>query len=336
MTQFSVSVHEYTSARPGGPAYPHPPPFVFNERQLVIAMVRAILTANPGKPARKLIAAITWPTLRFMLDWSAAPRFELSNVCSLGIRDFSLTSRIGELAQGVSYAYWHWARGYAWIADFAPWAAGSGMAPDFVMFDARTKDLALMEAKGTGSDCYKSPMYKALRQCKAGLKAGPFVRGYGSVLALDWSKNSTGCGTLHIRDPETSGSPSERTAYAVFRRSYASWFELSGDARMAAWCRSVPDDRELYREAPEPYADQSLVTNSVLPSLGFDLRKTRLFIVPAVLEALYSFQIFRQGAWLNELQKISSDKNVMRFPDGTVIAQEESVPPGPRLVVAST
>lgn len=331
MTQFSVPVHEYCSAKPGGPAYPHLPPFAFNDRQLVIGMVRATLTSNARKPARKLIAAVTWPTLRFMLDWSVVPRLELSSQCHLGVRDFSLTSRVGELAQGVSYVYWHWERGYSWIADFGPWAAGLkpaialSRAPDFVMLNARTGDLALMEAKGTGAACYKRPMYKALGQCKAGLKHSAFNRGFGSVLTLDQKRALTGRGELHIRDPEMDRYPADKTAYAVFKRSYASWFELAGDDQMAAWCRS-DNDAEPIRGIQAPgtvWAKQALVANSVLPSLGFDLRHTRFSLDPAVLEALGSFDAFRKRDWLKELTKGSTaQENMMRFPDGTRIVQE--------------
>ena len=332
MTQFVVAVHEYLSAKPTLSASPSLPPFTFNERQLVIAMVRAILTAKSGKPARKLVAAITWPTLRFMLDQSVAPRLEISSQCQLSVRDFSLTSRVGELAQGVAFAYWHWARGYHWISDFAPWAAGlkpklpPGKAPDFVMLHARSGDLAVMEAKGTGSHCHKAQIRKALAQCSAGLQHMAFDRGYGSVLTLDQRRTMSGCGALHICDPERPKEPSDETQYAVFRRSYASWFELAGDDQMAAWCRMDPAQSEYRSAAPSPQSlnrPRTLLPDAVLPGLGFDPRRTIFTLDFAPLAALRDFEVFRRRDWLQEMRWGQADsRESIHFPDGTAIVQE--------------
>jgi hypothetical protein len=104
------------------------------------------------------------------------------------------------------------------------------------MFNTKINDLAVMESKGTGSNCHKAAMGTALRQCKDAVAHPSFSRSYGSVLTLD-STNPAGVGTLHIRDPEGSAELSPELSYYVFRRSFASWFELTGDEELAYWCR---------------------------------------------------------------------------------------------------
>lgn len=111
MTQFSIPVIEYNCVRPGAVKTPAQP-FVINERQLVLAIVRSVLTVNSGRESRKYMAVIVKPTLRFLLDWNRAPDLSVSHHFHNVLRDFSATTRIGELAQGVSYAYWKWERGY--------------------------------------------------------------------------------------------------------------------------------------------------------------------------------------------------------------------------------
>ncbi|WP_139559714.1 hypothetical protein [Methylotetracoccus oryzae] len=188
------------------------------------------------------MAAIVKPTLKFLLDWNRAPDLSVSAHFLNVLRDFSATTRIGELAQGVSYAYWQWERGYHWITDFGPWVEGlhppyaGTRSPDFVMLNTAINDLAVMESKGTGSNCHKSPMGAALRQCKDAVAHPSFSRSFGSVLTLD-SKNPGGVGTLHVRDPEKAAKVPIELSYYVFRRSFASWFELTGDEDMADWCR---------------------------------------------------------------------------------------------------
>jgi hypothetical protein len=314
-----------------------PKPFVVNERQLVVATVRSILTTKPGKAWRKLVAAMVWPTLRFLLNWRRAPDLCLSKEFSNIFRDFSATTRIGELAQGISYAYWHWERGYVWIADFGPWASKltpsyvGKKSPDFVMFNPVLNDLAVFEAKGSGSPCHKKAMGVALRQCKVAVKHPAFNRGYGSVLTLD-SKNLLGFGTLHIRDPDSAAQPSEELQYYVFRRSYASWFDLTGDDELALWCReefpeAIGAEQHPKRINKRVNATNSPLTQILVLALGLDPERTFFAIDDVVVEAILSFEsfqanreslLFRIRGRAAELQRFEG----VIFPDGTYIIQE--------------
>lgn len=334
MTQFSIPVIEYNSASPGAAISP-PQPFVLNERQLVLAMVRSALTTRSGRASRKYVAAIVRPTLQFLLDWNRAPALCISADFLDVLRDFSATTRIGELAQGVSYAYWKWQRGYSWIADFGPWANGltppylGNKSPDFVMLNPTTNDLALMESKGTGSSCHKSAMGTALRQCKQAVAHPSFSRGFGSVLTLD-SGNLTGFGTLHLRDPSGAAELTDELNYYVFRRSFASWFDLTGDDDLADWCRqdfrSATDHRSTHRIIPLRSGDKLSPLGTITAvALGIDPGRAVFEIDPLFAEAMGGVKAFKDVRTEivmrgSEISKVS-DRGSMSFPDGTSIIE---------------
>jgi len=335
MTQFSIPVIEYQSPRPGHALNPPPPQFVVNDRQLIVAMVRSVLTVNSGRASRHYMAAIVKPTMEFLLDWAAAPDLRVSDYFLHVLRDFSATTRIGELAQGVTYAYWKWQRGYSWITDFGPWAAGLNppytgkKSPDFVMLNMATNDLAVMESKGTSSWNHKQAMGLALRQCRDAVKHKAFSRGYGSVLTLD-TKNHFGKGTLHIRDPERVEELSPELAHYIFRRSYATWFDLVGDEEMAEWCRQEiglvrPISRQRVAEVVGGTSSPLSALTAV--ALGFDPERTRFQIDPVIVEAIADFDIFkRMNQQLRRRVSDASSSNdrlhTIRFPDGTLITED--------------
>lgn len=332
MPQFSIPVIEYDCARPGA-AKPPLQPFIVNDRQLVLAMVRSALTVNSGRASRKYMAAIIKPTLRFLLDWNRPPDLSVSAPFLNVLRDFSATTRIGELAQGVSYAYWKWERGYHWIADFGPWVLGlhppyaGRKSPDFVMLNPSTNDLAVMESKGTGSDCHKSSMGTALRQCKDAVAHPSFSRSFGSVLTLD-SQNPAGAGKLHIRDPEGDAQLSPELSYYIFRRSFASWFDLTGDEELADWCRQEfkagSDPRQSRREINKDNGGKDSPLRKVIAeALGFAPDHARFEIDPETRNALGDFEEFKNiRDKLGKRQSVFGDIfdwGPMKFPDGTQI-----------------
>ncbi len=335
MTQFSIPVVEYKSARPGGAKTPAHKPFVINERQLIVSMVRSTLTANSGKASRKYMAAIVKPTLMFLLDRKRSPNFCVSADFLYVLRDFSATTRIGELAQGVSYAFWKWERGYSWIADFGPWAAGlvpayaGSKSPDFVMLNPITNDIAFMESKGTGSSCHKAPMNRALSQCKAALSHIAVSRGLGCVLTLD-SKTPAGIGTLHIRDPEKRVEITDEMKHYLFRHSYASWFDLTGDQEQAAECRQRSPTKKEALENTESVSRRKenfdiALRDITTAAIGFDPTRTNYEIDAEIKKALKDINVFKKLNWQKLSERMQANPNAiekeMRFPDGTYIVE---------------
>lgn len=337
MPSFSIDVVEYHST---AGAVINVNPFVFNDRQLVVAMVRSILTVNAPRPARNYMAGIVRPTLRFMLDWGRVPALSVDPAFRRSLRDFSVTMRVGELAQGVSYAFWKWSAGYTLISDFQGWAlrfptyVAGGKEPDFAMFNPLTGAITLMEAKGTSSNDHRPQMTKAIAQCRHGLTLVPAGRGWGSVLTLD-SKTPAGQGMLHIRDPGDEIKPPLEDRFRLFRRSYASWFDLTGDTARSANLRgdgiryrkrpsqagatlSVP---EFEPSAPKPRKLDPLASETA-SALGFDPASTVFRLDPQIEAALDDINAFEKLDWKKLHARAVADRdNVIVFPDGTAIAQ---------------
>lgn len=330
MPRFSIPVNQYAS-----PKYaPGPPvilaPCIINDRQLNVAIVRSVLTHHPGRIARRFTAAIVRPTLLFILDWTRPPDFSLNPLFNLVTRDFSITTRIGELAQGVAYSYWHWHRGYRIVTDFASFADQCGFVtppglqvPDFIMYNPITDDIALMEAKGTRNANHTQPMANAMRQCRAALAYAPALRSYGCALTLD---TPAGSGTLHVRDPERLTRVSLSLKHDLFRHSYASWFELAGFQRIAEWCRKpLREAGRLERGAltGEQSNSKDPLRQVLAQSLGFNPEIVTFEIAPEVAAALTDRKQFRKLDW--ERFKVSSVEDSERlgspvyFPDGTSI-----------------
>ena len=286
------------------------------------------------------MAAIVKPTLQFLLDWNRAPNLCVSADFLDVLRDFSATTRIGELAQGISYAFWKWERGYSWIADFGPWAAGlnppyaGSKSPDFIMLNLLTNDIAIMESKGTGSACHKAPMRKALVQCKSALAHIGVSRGFGSVLTLD-SKTLTGAGTLHIRDPESSAELTDELKHCVFLRSYASWFDLIGDEDRLTECRqrfSAESGASENSQAANQKDDNSNNTlrDITAAAIGFDPARTSYEIDSEIEVALRDINAFKQINWLQFSERmqmqmqLKSEQKKIWFPDGTAIVERST------------
>lgn len=332
MTQFVIQVVEYQSARPRKKVSPHPSDFVLNDRQLVVAMVRSILTVNSGKSTRKYMAAIVRPTLQFLLEWKSAPKLRISDSFNSFVRDFSVTTRIGELAQGISYAFWMWERGYSWISDFGPWARtmlppyAAKKSPDYVMFNPTTGDVALMEAKGTQSAAHQSPMRNALNQCKEALPHVFAARGYGSVLTLD-TKNVAGLGKLHIRDPDRKFVANDEMRHFLFRRSYASWFDLLGKDDLTSICRQhvrthLGDIQDAIVYGQEGGSVLCTITSM---ALGLNPARARYSINPEIWLALNDIEAFQKFDWLQFSERIKTLANRgqgIYFPDGTSIVED--------------
>jgi hypothetical protein len=282
------------------------------------------------------MAAIARPTLLFMINQLRAPNLCINLQFNFGLRDFSLLARIGELAQAVSYCYWHWHGGYPNISDFNSWAISNGFVipsgvqtPDYVMSNHTNLKFALMEAKGTQSNDHRQSISAALRQCRAGFGYTPIKRGYGCVLTLDTQGGGGGgSGVLHLRDPDDHSDISLTQAHELFRHSYASWFDLWGNLEMADWCRAplakagkmqletlLETSGTMYLQDPLPHI--------ILESLGFNPDEVRFEIQPMIARALSYYEAYKDMNLKNVRVSNAEDSekpgSAIYFPDGTAI-----------------
>jgi hypothetical protein len=271
-----------------------------------------------------------------MLDWGVAPKLKFKSDFQHLFRDFSGKARVGELAQGVCYGYWMIARGYIWISDFDSWAEDTHVSiprhskkPDYVMFNPTSGDIAVMEAKGTSTGRHTAPLGEALRQCRAVLPNVYAKRGYGCALTLD-AISAFGRGCLHIRDPENDGEEFDGADHLIFRRSYASWFDISGDRERAELFRKAPVNSTIRRIPVQRFALRKAnrmdpLRRAIALAINIDPDRARFWLDEEVWKALHSRSFFTKLN-LDRLVSRLGDKGpdegkTIRFPDGTMISE---------------
>jgi hypothetical protein len=103
-----------------------------------------------------------------------------------------------------------------------------------------------------------------------------------------------------------------RDRWEVFRRSFASFYEMAGDFDKAARCRG---------EEGSPRDQRSdFVRLSLLAALG--LEHAEFTVNPVVERAVFEFSAFEEGGWQETLGGWKQDRLTdtrLDFPDGTCI-----------------
>src|SRR5690606_17325199 len=102
MDTFEFPVVTYPSGiRPSRIARPIAP-FLISDARLLFATVRSMLSTRAPAPVRKYLASTMVPAMQFFVDVHRAPNFAVDIPRVAYLRDFSLTSRVGEFAQGIA------------------------------------------------------------------------------------------------------------------------------------------------------------------------------------------------------------------------------------------
>ena len=342
MPRFSIPVFEYSSAhRKPGPEIAKKIYFL-DDRKLVCGMVRSLLTIHAFRTSRAYAAAIGLLALEFMIDLSRTPDLILNSRFATDLRDFSVTSRVGELAQAISYSYWKWEGGYTCIGDFKSTLAHHHImppknlkTPDYIMLDRKNNILALMESKGTLVGKHKKYTQAALKQIQG--VCTPVIHPYNSYIKRGWASvvdfnqlthpatvPAYGPASLYLRDPEVGTECPDSICHDVFRSSYASWFDLLGEEYIAKWCRK-PLKKSINQKKlkPEAINRSTPLLKRLIAALGFKNGEARFVIDPTIEKALSSEDAFRE---IKEyIPKKSNDSDcespgsAIYFPDGTQI-----------------
>lgn len=244
----SIKVEEYTKASittKGATAIFHSnthADFNFSGWELADAIARTICSRHLNDPEYwgDFIASLL--SLNSIID-RIEPNVRLKQSRLLYLRDFSKTTRIGEIAQGLTHLYLRKKEGYPFINDYEHFCSLSGISiphksstPDFV---AQKKELeanvCLAESKGTLSESSKSiktKLAKAMSQCVSGenilhsQSTFKVIQKLGFCFELSNEKEQLNS-RLHFVDPE---EPPENKATSSFplRMHYATWLYMVG------------------------------------------------------------------------------------------------------------
>lgn len=163
------------------------------------------------------------------------------------LRDFSKKTRIGELAQGITYLLAQEHLDYPIVVDFEGFvrhkksnASINGKTPDFILQKDLNYNYSLIESKGhyvSTSSSTKGKLNKALKQCDNGkqiidaeLPNYTLNKSYGVCLKL-LNEQDTSKSELQFVDPAENGRNDDFNTELI-RYHYASWFLLMGNMQI--------------------------------------------------------------------------------------------------------
>jgi hypothetical protein len=319
----------------------------FSAFRLFIVTARAALSSDVFN--RDLLFEVVANFLRFQPIINTKSRnLKFNTKHASAIRDFSLTSRIGELGQGLAYIFAQDHLKYPLVGDFVgfltkhgkPTVAKNQSTPDFVLSKQSTYNLALLESKSGwgGNKASKPDLRDGLSQCLNGKKIiqnnlTSFVvnKTYCSSSNLVDASDSEES-VLNYVDPTFDDSKTEYTLDFV-RFHYASWFSLVGDlSNTAHLYENAPLSQDLKYETRlfnnEIFFVQRrwfyLFPDALIPftQLGFPYMPLLTPISFGISEA--TWKLLSQESPSNELRLYEpvSDGKVELFTDGTIIFYE--------------
>jgi hypothetical protein len=163
------------------------------------------------------------------------------------LRDFSKKTRIGELAQGITYLLAQQHLNFPIVVDFEGFvkfknsnATINGKTPDFILQKTADFNYSLIESKGhyvSSSGSTKGKLNKALKQCCSGeqiinteIQNYSLNKSFGVCLKL-FNEQDSNNSEIQFVDPEKNDS-NDSFNIDLVRYHYASWFLLMGNLQI--------------------------------------------------------------------------------------------------------
>ena len=248
------------------------PKFTINNLRLSYAIARTLCSHHPDKQEYYLDTMASYlGLLNIVLHPTPDNEFLLIKDRVKRLRDFSRTSRIGELAQGINYLFTQERLGYPFIVDYHFFCDRigvdtSGQTPDFVVLSPDARILGLMESKGEGPltrFSVKGKLKSAIKQLRAARRKlrshlPPINPSRIIPCCTKFSSADGGVSTIHYSHivNRRAGDPG-RSALQLFKIHYASWFYMVGDFARAQQLVAnepmlpIPEEGDIYTFDPE-------------------------------------------------------------------------------------
>jgi hypothetical protein len=319
----------------------------FSAIKLFIAIARAAISSDVFN--RDLLFEVAAQFLRFQPIINTKNRnLKLNTKYTSTLRDFSLTSRIGELGQGLSYIFAQDYLKYLFVGDFLGFLAKHGKStivksqstPDFVLSNQSNFNLALLESKSgwKSNKASKSDLRYGLSQCLNGKNIIQnnltsfvvnkiYCTSSNFVDASDIEES-----VLNYVDPTLEDSNTESTLdFARFH--YASWFSLIGDfSNTTHLYKNTPLSRNIQYETRSFNGEDFFVQRRwfdlfpfpfiSLPQIGFHYIPIPTQISLGISVATWKVLSEESNSKEFKLYEAVSDDKVELFIDGTIIFYE--------------
>jgi hypothetical protein len=350
--QKSIDIIEYqnasvTTRRAGLIEINNHTPLAFSSWELSVAMARTLCDKHINIPELYFDSVQALFSLPFLISRTSNNlRFNSNRIIRL--RDFSLTNKIGEVAQALTWIYLEEKSSFPFVVDFELFCSKYGITipansstPDFIAQGVnKTTNICIAESKGkliNSRTTIKTKLNSGLNQCDIGelivnssgtysvIKKLCFCSEFSRDIDIENSK-------FHFVDPEKPNKNKNIDDF-IFRAHYANWFYLLGefvDAEKLSKGESI-DFNDSYFTKEEINGDIYWTTNlfeKILRTFEvielkyyplfiifvyFNNREVKIGIADNVLQALKTKEVTSI-----EL-KVSKSDNELFFRDGTIL-----------------
>lgn len=210
--------------------------FTLTSVQLGLGVVKALITKSDVY-TKEIITLAKSYLVQFpiILDEDTNHNLRISYTFKNLFRDFSKTTRIGEIAQGLNYVFAQKILNCITIRDFDEYLKDNGLYkgykgqhPDYVTI-YRDKTRGILESKGSILNPTQM-MISGLVQCSCGRTVVGAKRAYASAVWFSINgpkmKRNT---TLHYIDPEEQNDEVHEAEYRIsLLKEFAKWFCIAG------------------------------------------------------------------------------------------------------------
>ncbi|MBP7808645.1 MAG: hypothetical protein KA163_05095 [Bacteroidia bacterium] len=217
--------------------------FTFTNHELAIAIARATIGSSlPKDPISFAEYGAAFYNLMTLEDMRH-PAFRVNSQSVKRYRDFSKTTRTGELAQGISFLFAQKVLRHSAIVDFKLFFERIGSpihsvakTPDYIIADNIYGGVDLMECKGAyipSQNTIENRIIAVNNQCQSGESIVNSILNwrvnntYSCCISVS-NENSPAGTKIHFADPPGK-QLEDANLIQLIRFHYASWFLLAGD-----------------------------------------------------------------------------------------------------------
>lgn len=345
----------------------------FSLFRLAVALAKTVLTRDPvDEDLIKEVRAALY-MLDSLLDMTVVD-LRLAHRFRHKFRDFSKSSRMGELAQAASFVFAQEVLGHPLVLDFhgylqsqkIPEVSPKVRTPDFaLLFHSGSHRPTLLESKGTSplgkTEAVKSDLKDGLDQCYAGeshiiAHAKPFYRAkssFGTVLVAAEIKDAWPS-FFAFCDPEKDDDKGMQDPIGAARQYYSAFLLLAGQRKLSrALFNStlrrgqMEQSSQVEQIADVPYfvfnmhRTYNLFTPLLAKKKGVPPRRlpdqwlVRVDIIQAIVDNNSTAFTSIMEELSKELSSIEVQRDTMIFRDGTRCRRGFN-PDGPLLSVGLT
>mgnify|MGYP000902748737 CR=1 FL=1 len=320
-----------------------------SDHELSWALARTVLGYSISLPNRARFAAIMQSVLDLMVEPVSGPLALIADYQQV-FRDFSGTSRVGELGQALAYHHFATASPFTHIADFVGWVESRGgdvkgeSTPDFILLNAASsrRPVGLLEAKGSVNPQAKSARLDRgkeqgengraiLRRVSPSIRVRHILAGFTQFAIRGQTRGPT---TLHLMDPEgRQPDLSDAVLARLVRASYASFFSSLGHRETARVLQSgepiqFQPELELAKHPAGRFPFARIPINRENPLTGSEARKAdvrwidaKFFLRDDVLQFLNGRIAVTQVEWPDARERqLSTAGGITLYADGTAFA----------------